>query len=389
MQGVWGDGVPFITPSDIDRQGNLLPVERKLSSYGRKYVRELPPGSVLMTCIGIIGKVALTNATTATNQQINAAIPNPWVSGSYLRAALQSIIPQATALAGMQVLPILNLTKFKSLRLAVPPTVEQKLIAEILDTADEAIRSTERLIAKLEQAKQGLLHDIMTQGIEEGGQLRSSHRSAVAYVDIQRELLPDGWRIMATGDLFEIQLGKMLDTKSFGTGPRYSYLTNRNVQWGRFVLDDLEEMPFGDADVRKFALSGGDVLVCEGGEVGRCAVWRYADLRVFYQKALHRLRSRGEIFPDFFALYMAWLARHHGFAKFVGQTSIAHLPREKLAIVPVRVPPLPEQKRILAAVSAYDCLSALEQQRIAKLRIVKQGLMDDLLTGQVRAEASA
>jgi type I restriction enzyme S subunit len=276
-----------------------------------------------------------------------------------------------------------------SLLVPLPSIGEQRTITDALDGADEKIRSTERLIAKHQQVRRGLLHDLLTCGIGHDGQVRDSARSQSEMIETRLGFMPGSWRILTIGELFEIQLGKMLDVKSFGAAVRHEYLTNRNVQWGRIILDDLERMPFSPADAKKFSLASGDVLVCEGGEVGRCAVWRRADLTMFYQKAIHRLRSRGQIDPDFFVLFMTWLASHNGFANLVGQTSIAHLPKEKLTVLPVRVPELAEQARILAAVSAHDRLSASEDQRASKLRNARQGLMDDLLTGRVRVGALA
>jgi type I restriction enzyme S subunit len=274
--------------------------------------------------------------------------------------------------------------EIRSLVLPLPGIQEQYRLAEILGTADEMIRATESLLAKLERTGRGLLHDVITRGIDTSGQLRDSSKNSGQLIEAQPGYMPKTWRVIPAGDLFEIQLGKMLDTKSFGTGLKQEYLTNRNIQWQRILLDDLERMPFSEAEVEKFSLEDGDVLVCEGGEVGRCAVWRHGDLPILYQKAIHRLRTNGQIEPDFFVLYMLWLASYNGFSDLVGQTSIAHLPKEKLAILPVRVPGLAEQRRILAATSTHGRSIALEEARLSKLRSVKQGLMDDLLTGRIR-----
>ncbi len=96
--------------------------------------------------------------------------------------------------------------------------------------------------------------------------------------------LPDGWRWVRLGNVCEIQLGKMLSPKSKGgTRPR-PYLRNANVQWNHFDLSDIAEMDFDEKEEEKFALRRGDLLVCEGGEPGRSAVWAARLRRVSTRK---------------------------------------------------------------------------------------------------------
>src|SRR4051794_40289628 len=98
----------------------------------------------------------------------------------------------------------------------------------------------------------------------------------------------------------DVQLGKMLSPKA-KTGTHYfRYLRNTNVQWGRIDTSDLAQMDFSDHERKKFELRFGDLLVCEGGEPGRCAVWRNEIADCYYQKALHRVRPhQGKADPDF------------------------------------------------------------------------------------------
>ena len=101
------------------------------------------------------------------------------------------------------------------------------------------------------------------------------------------------WPKRLAGDLFDIQLGKMLSEKA-RTGMQRPYLANFNVRWGRFDLSDLNQMAFSEREQEKFSIQPNDLLMCEGGEIGRCAVWTDQSCSLFYQKALHRLRARDE-----------------------------------------------------------------------------------------------
>ena len=160
--------------------------------------------------------------------------------------------------------------------------------------------------------------------------------------------LPHGWAWYRLGEIAEVQLGKMLDKKNT-IGLPYPYLANVSVRWGSFDLDDLTQMPFVGAEVEKFALKPGDVIMCEGGVPGRCAVWREETSRIKYQKALHRIRLH-ESSPEYVRYYFEAIHDAMFFtARFSGST-IHHLPRETLIQIPIPLPPLVEQKRIVARI---------------------------------------
>lgn len=193
------------------------------------------------------------------------------------------------------------------------------------------------------------------------------------------------WRMQKIGDLFEVQLGKMLN-KVASSGPdQREYLTNVNVRWGRFELSELNQMHFSERDRKKFRLVAGDLIVCEGGEVGRCAIWRGERNDCYYQKALHRLRRKSpEILPEYTYQFFQFGADSGLFSDFSTRSSIAHLTREKLVQVPIPVPPIREQHRISEILRTWD--EALEQ--LATLRTAKDkrlgALRYAMLFGELR-----
>lgn len=159
-----------------------------------------------------------------------------------------------------------------------------------------------------------------------------------------------GWIEVKLRDVVQIQLGKMLSPASkTGTRP-VPYLRNANVQWDRFDLAEVYDMDFTDAEERKFRLEPGDVLVCEGGEPGRAAIWAGEIERCCYQKALHRLRPIADAVDPRFLMYRLWLGALRGeFTDDQTATTIAHLPAVRLANLKVRLPSVNEQRRIAAA----------------------------------------
>jgi type I restriction enzyme S subunit len=195
--------------------------------------------------------------------------------------------------------------------------------------------------------------------------------------------IPVGWDASTVGAEFDVRLGKMLDAAR-NVGEPKPYLGNRSVQWGRIDVNDLGMVPLTRAEQLAFRLRSGDLLVCEGGEVGRAAIWRDQLPECYYQKALHRLRPRAGYSPELMAAYLRLWSDRGALADYVTQTSIAHLPREKLVTVPLPRPPATEQRAIAAALSDVDALLAKLDQMIAKKRDLKQAAMQQLLTGQRR-----
>ncbi len=140
---------------------------------------------------------------------------------------------------------------------------------------------------------------------------------------------------------------------AFGLLP---YLANVNVRWGQFEFDDLREMRFEQLELDRFGLKDGDIVMCEGGEPGRCAIWKGQVPGMMIQKALHRIRPHQCLSPEFLYYTFLHMGRAGRFAPLFTGATIKHLPREKLALLEIEVPPLETQHRIAEILSAYDDL---------------------------------
>lgn len=154
------------------------------------------------------------------------------------------------------------------------------------------------------------------------------------------------------------------------------YLRNRDVQWGYINVQDLPLMDFDSDDARRFSLVPGDVLVCEGGEVGRAAIWTGQLKECHFQKALHRVRTSGALNPSFLRYLLEDYARTKAFEQYTSGSTISHLPQEDLRNLPVPIPPLAEQERIVAAIEEqFSRLDVAEtalsraRHRLARLRL--------------------
>ena len=161
------------------------------------------------------------------------------------------------------------------------------------------------------------------------------------------------WPVVPLGDVADTALGKMLDKgKSKGLS-HVPYLRNVNVQWGRIDTHNLLTMELAEGELERFSVQRGDLLVCEGGDIGRAAIWQGRDEYIAYQKALHRIRPS----PVLDVRFLRYLLEHHSqtgvLARMSTGSTIAHLPQQQLRRVPVPLPPLDEQHRIVELLEGH------------------------------------
>ena len=171
------------------------------------------------------------------------------------------------------------------------------------------------------------------------------------------------WEKVPLGTIADTSLGKMLDAQK-NKGEFQPYLANVNVRWGSFDLDDLPLMRFEPNEEEKYGLSYGDLVMCEGGEPGRCALWKnqLPDMKI--QKALHRVRAHADIDIRYLYYWFLHAGRRGILDQYFTGSTIKHMPEEKLKEVVIDKPPLPIQRRIADILSAYDDLIENNQRQI-------------------------
>jgi type I restriction enzyme S subunit len=181
--------------------------------------------------------------------------------------------------------------------------------------------------------------------------------------------LPKGWAYATLEQVADTVLGKMLDAAK-NKGELVPYLRNVNVRWGSFDLGDLNEMRVTDDELAALSVRDGDLFVCEGGEPGRSAIWRGGNQKIVFQKALHRLRTKAGIEPDFVAKHLVSVAKERSFSDLLTGTTIKHLTQVSLKKVQLPLPPSAEQRRIVAkldALTARITRARAELDRVPRL----------------------
>lgn len=187
------------------------------------------------------------------------------------------------------------------------------------------------------------------------------------------------WKIYLFSEITISRLGKMLDKKSQTGKSKLPYLANFNVQWFQFKLDNLNMMDFNEKEQIEFSLEDDDLLVCEGGEIGRCAIWHNEITPCYFQKALHRVRcNKSIIIPIYLAWWFKFNCDNNGFSEIEGaKATIAHLPGAKLKKLPISVPPLTLQNQFADFVKQIDKSKSILQQELDKAQMLFDSLMQE------------
>lgn len=162
--------------------------------------------------------------------------------------------------------------------------------------------------------------------------------------------IPDTWEWVRLGEIYQHNTGKALNASN-RSGELLTYITTSNLYWNRFEIDSLREMYFSESEIEKCTATKGDLLVCEGGDIGRAAIWPYdTDIRI--QNHIHRLRSYSEICTEYY-YYIFFLYKHAGWIGGKG-IGIQGLSANALHALLFPLPPLSEQHRIVTKIKAFE-----------------------------------
>ena len=190
--------------------------------------------------------------------------------------------------------------------------------------------------------------------------------------------IPCSWAWVDVGRVAKTRLGKMLDkAKNRGTPRRY--LRNINVRWFDFDLTDVLEMRLEDSELEKFSLRSGDVLICEGGEPGRAAVWDERERDIYFQKAIHRVRFVDLVDARFFVKALRASVNDGRLRESLTGTGIRHFTGKELRAYAFPLPPLAEQRRIVAKVDELMALCDRLEAALEAASTARRQLLDSLL----------
>ncbi len=271
--------------------------------------------------------------------------------------------------------------------------IEQERITDVLASLDKSIERTETLIAKYQQIKAGLMHDLFTRGVTADGKLRPPREQAPElYKETPLGWIPKEWEVKPLGTLAEIVSGVTLGSKvEISNEIEVPYLRVANVQDGYLDLTEVKTVRVSISQFEKLQLRYGDVLMNEGGDfdkLGRGSVWQEEIKPCIHQNHVFRVRPRDGQLRSYFLAF--WSQSEMGKKYFVlnskQSTNLASINSTQLNRFPVALPSSIEQERIEARIAALNGRADSLGKELAKFHQEKHGLMHDLLTGRVRVK---
>lgn len=390
-------GVPFLVISNVS--GGQLSFENT-RFVSKEYFSQLPEtrkprnGDLLFTVTGSYGIPVLVDSDDRFCFQRHIAIVRPCIiSNRYLYVVLGSSyvksICDAKATGTAQ--KTVGLATLRELLIPVAPYREQMQIyaqtQDALSIVDSVSSDKEDLLNIIENAKAKIL-DLAIRGqlvpqdpndepasvlleriraekedLIRQGKIKRDKKESVIFrgednsyyvrqgthtesIDDQFIFdLPDNWKWCSLLNVAKIELGKTLDSVK-NTGTNHPYLRSVNVRWNEVDLADLKEMRFEPEEVDRYTVRRNDLLICEGGDVGRSCVWT-DEKEILYQNALHRVRFYGECNPFYFMYYMMYYESRGIIKALCKGVTIKHLTGNVLSLIPFALPPLEEQGRIV------------------------------------------
>jgi type I restriction enzyme, S subunit len=257
----------------------------------------------------------------------------------------------------------------------LPPLAEQERI----------VSKIEELFSELEKGKEQILLAQQQLKTYRQAVLKWAFEGRLTNADVVDGVLPEGWETVTISDVAESCLGKMLD-KQKNKGDLKPYLGNINVRWNSFDLDDLSEMRFEASEQTRFGVVEGDLIICEGGEPGRAAIWK-GTKEMMIQKALHRVRFGERATAPYFLHYLFLIAQSKELQKYFTGTTIKHLTGGSLKKVTFPLAPLKEQHRIVQEIesrlSVCDAMEATLQTSLAQAEVLRQSVLKRAFEGRL------
>ena len=391
-----GGSIPWVTPTDITgTSGRFLSDSREnITDLGLRScsAKKLPPGTLLMTSRATLGEVKIALCEVCTNQGFKSLIPFKGVDEHYLYYQIGLNKERYKSFGIGSTFLEVNKRDTERFELLVAPEKEQHRIAEILSTVDEAIEQTEALIAKYQQIKAGLMHDLFTRGVTSDGRLRPTRADAPhLYKESPLGWIPKEWDVKP--------LWHFVPTATYGVSVSMSedsggvpVLRMNNIGQGRIDVADLK---FSRApEIQTLLLKPGDVLFNRTNSidhVGKTAIWRGELPVASFASYLVRLDvDQNKIRPLFLAMWLNSRSTQIGIRRFatpgVHQVNINPTNLRRIECAVPR--DLVEQDLITGQIEQLESSISSNEQGVAKLRQQKQGLMHDLLTGRVRVQES-
>lgn len=367
-----GDVIKLQRGHDLPERARVagpIPIVSSSGITGRHNVARAAPPGVITGRYGTIGEVFFVDEPY---WPLNTALHvvdfkgnDPRFAAYLLRNTLKNYKSEKAAVPGVD-RNVLHL-----LKVSTTDRQQQERVVSILSVYDDLIENNRRRIALLEETARLLYREWFVQ-------FRFPGHEHVKIIDG----LPEGWKRRTLGEVADVRLGKMLDAKK-NRGELRPYLANVNVRWGMFDLTNLRDMRFEESELKKYGLASGDIVMCEGGEPGRCALWKDQAPGMMIQKALHRIRSKPELDHLFLYHRLSFLANSGRLEGLFTGSTIKHLPLEKLLKATVEVPPTRLMLEFSARAAPLEAQKHTLEEANVRASQARDLLLPRLMNGEI------
>jgi len=374
----WGGDIPWLTPSQLTGKliNEISETDEYITEKGfeNSSVKLLPPGTVIMSSRATIGETVINKVPMTTNQGFaNIICDENKVYNYYLLYLLRYITPRLEALAGGSTFLEISRTNVRSVNIPVPSLLEQKKIASILSSVDKSIEKTDEVIEETKELKKGLMQELLTKGI--------GHSE---FKDTILGKIPAKWDIKQLRDICNKVTDGTHDTpKEVNDG--YPFITAKNITNGKLDFKDCGYVSEKDHKkiISRSKPEKGDILFTHIGTIGQ-VVEVNVDFE-FSIKNVALFKPDNELIISKYFKYSLQSNIVQGFIKRILQGGVQqYLGLTTLRGFNIPVPPLEEQKKIASILTSVDDKIQKEKEYKAKLERLKKGLMQKLLTGEIR-----
>lgn len=381
----WSDhGLPIVRISQITGSSNECD----------RFTGELPEtfkvedGDVIFSWSGTLAVVRWRGGSAWLNQHLFRVDPADDIDQDFLFHALHSSVQTMERRTHGSTMKHIKRGDLREHHIGVPENIyEQRLIAHILDTLDTQIRQTEKVIAKLEQVKNGLITDLLTRGIDDKGELRPPQEEAPnLYTESSLGRIPKTWDCVELGSVATLQGGFAFPSRDFDRGPIVAVRMS-DLHQGRLDTTDAVSVPTHYlTQLPNYVIEPGDLLVGMSGSLDNWGVASETDTPALLNQRVGRFRVLDNERLVYRMLDLFILSSYYRDSVRAESAGAAQLNISSKQIERATVP-LPPRREQIAIVEHYESLMRRireEEKLVRNLRVIRTGLMDDLLTGRVR-----
>jgi type I restriction enzyme S subunit len=279
--------------------------------------------------------------------------------------------------------PLITQSLISNLKIPLPPLPEQQKIAEILETVDNAIEKTDKIIEKYKRIKQGLMQDLLTKGIDENGNIRDEKTHK--FKDSPLGRIPEEWEVVRLGEVGEIISGSTPNTNNadYWNG-EIVWITPEDLSKTKTIYIENSSRKITQQALKSCSIKiipENSVVISSRAPIGYVKV---SKVKFTTNQGCKSIAYNGSFSPEFLAFLLS--NKIQDMINMGSGTTFQEITKSNLAKILIPLPPLSEQQRIAEILSQIDKTIEKEEQYKEKLKRIKQGLMEDLLTGKVRVK---